>query len=184
MKLVRTRRIGVSRIVALLAAVVAVQLLPAAAWAAPVELATMTPQAPTGTAEEASAPTVGGQQTQYQFKSVWTGQCIAAHSGSNTMTFQYECNTAWSDQRWTWSTLAGGRIRNVASEMCLAAHNYTGAIPFQYPCNDAFVDQLWVRSQGYIKNVDSGLCIAVHHGSRPFMHPCRYNDQEWKVTPL
>lgn len=186
MKSAWTKRIGSFRIVTLLTVAIALQLLPAAASAAPVELAAMTPHTTAGAsaAEVVSAPTVSTQQERYQFKSNWTGQCIAAHSGSNTMTFQYACNSAWLDQVWTWSTMHGSHIVNVASGMCLAAHSSTGAVPFQHPCNDAYVDQIWVRSQGYIKNVDSGLCIAVHHGSRPFMHPCQYKDQEWRVDQV
>jgi hypothetical protein len=183
MKSVWTGCIGGFRIVALLAVTIALQLLPAAASAAPVELAVTTLQTTAGAsaAKEVSAPTVGTQQSRYQFKSLSTGQCIAAHSGSNTMTFQYACNSAYLDQIWTWNNL-NGPIVNVASGMCLAAHNSTGAVPFQHPCVDAYADQKWVRSQGYIKNVHSGLCIAVHPGSRPFMHPCKYTDQEWRVT--
>lgn len=179
-------RISAFRVVALLAVAITLQLLPAAASAAPGDVAVAHPQAAADRAAPVQEFDPAGvqQRTSTQIISHYTNRCIAAHTGSNTMAFQFSCNTAYRDQLWSWGYAVGSQqIVNVASGMCLAAHNYSGAIPFQTTCNPNYRDQYWTKEQHHIKNMHSGLCMAIHgmgDGARPFMHPCaNYKDQDW-----
>lgn len=179
-------RINAFRIVAVLTVAITLQLLAATASAAPQDVAVAPPQIAADRAAHAQESDPAGvqQRTSTQIISHHTNRCIAAHTGPNTMAFQFSCNTAYRDQLWSWGYAVGSQqIVNVASGLCLAAHNYNGAIPFQTTCNKAYRDQDWTKDQNRIKNLHSGLCLAIHgmgDGARPFMHPCaNYKDQDW-----